>query len=214
MNAAKAKIRSHATTRKKGKRSLILTAKQRRFVDAYVKAGCVDPEAAAIVAGYSPKTAGDQARQTLAKAHIKQIVAKAQRRAADKADVKAAEVVREWARIAFADVRDLLSVAEGKVKVKPSDQWPERASRAVAEVRQLNGGGITLKLHSKTNALDSLGRYLGILADKTKNEHTGPDGGPILVKALLGVTELSDEELQVKAREALRVIEGTNPTKK
>lgn len=174
-----------------------LTAKQQRFVEEYL----VDSNGAqaAIRAGYAPRYADRQASDLLGNPRVQAAVEAGRRRLADKADIEALDVVREWARLGTSDIRDLVEVKGGAVVVKPSAEWSDNAARAVVEVTETvteNGGTIKLKLHPKLGALDSLGKMLRLLVDRRKVEHTGKDGGPIQVQQDdEDLSALTDEEL-------------------
>lgn len=81
-------------------------AREARFVEEYV--ACLNATQAAIRAGYSKRTAKQQASRLLTRQHVAAAVQEAQERHAAKVDVKADEVIRELKVMAFArdDIRD------------------------------------------------------------------------------------------------------------
>lgn len=85
-----------------------LTPKQRRFVNEY----CVDENAtqAAIRAGYSENGAGQQAHLLLKNIEIAGAIAERMEEVAVAASVTPEMVLREWAKIAFADPNELVDV--------------------------------------------------------------------------------------------------------
>lgn len=85
-----------------------LTPKQRRFVNEY----CVDENAtqAYIRAGYSPEGAGPSAHALLKNPKVKDAIAERMEECAVAASVTPEMVLREWAKIAFADPNELVNV--------------------------------------------------------------------------------------------------------
>ena len=83
-----------------------MTDKQDRFCEEYM----IDLNAtqAAIRAGYSPKTAREQAPRLLANVSIQNRIAQLQAEQSRRTGVSADRVVRELAKIAFANASDLI----------------------------------------------------------------------------------------------------------
>jgi phage terminase small subunit len=98
-------------------------------------------------------------------------------------------IVAEYVKIAFADAGDFFDWGPDGVRVKDkSDLTPEQRA-VISEVSQTiteAGGTIRVKLHSKLDALEKLGRHLG--AWKADNEQQGKAAGEAMAK------ELSDLE--------------------
>jgi phage terminase small subunit len=96
-------------------------------------------------------------------------------------------VLDELAAIAFLDIREIVRwesqlIEEdvnddgGKVRVNKeirtntvllvsSDKLPEHVARAVCEIKQGAKGGVSIKTSNKLNALEKIGRYLGMWND-------------------------------------------------
>ena len=85
-----------------------LTPKQRRFVNEY----CVDENAtqAYIRAGYSQEGAGPSAHALLKNTKVKEAIAERMADVAVAASITPEMVLREWAKIAFADPNELVNV--------------------------------------------------------------------------------------------------------
>lgn len=149
-----------------------LSGKRAAFVREYLKD--LNGAAAAMRAGYcvgSPDSAKVTASRLLTDANVAAAVAEAQAKAAERCDVTVDRVVREYARIAFARVTDFLEFEPGKISLKSSAQLTESAIAAIAEIREHaatenDSRTISFKLHSKTAALEALGRHLGMFNDK------------------------------------------------
>ena len=100
-------------SRKKG-----LTPKQERFVAEYQ----VDLNAtqAAIRAGYSERTASAIGFENLSKPEIAERISVVRNRLAQKVEVTQERVLRELARVAFSDVRNLFTWDEDRACFIPS----------------------------------------------------------------------------------------------
>ena len=135
-------------------------------------------EKAMLAAGYSPGAAkgkvvrwtgtdgsrckGSPTKHPVVAAFLEEIRAAA----SEKASVTVARVLEEYARIAFGDIRALLEVTAKGVTFHPSEEWTDDEAARVAEVKQDKDGNISLKMHSKTHALDMIGKHLGMFVDR------------------------------------------------
>lgn len=146
-----------------------LTPKQERFVEEYL----VDLNAtqAAIRAGYSPKSANEIAAENLAKpsirARIDQAIAERSRRTGINQD----RVIRELARIALVNPRDVINFNEATVNEYASeDDLAAIQSVKVKSSSSENGEMIEreVRLNDKIKALELLGKHLGMFKDKVE----------------------------------------------
>jgi len=171
----KAKGRLGARRRGKQPSERPPTAQQQRFAEEVAKGDCTQKEAAKR-AGYSARTAEKIASQLLDNPRVAALVQQLREKAIERAEIDAEKVIREWGRLGFSDIRDVVEVTARGVRVRPSAEWPEDAARAVMEVSETvteSGGTVRLKLHPKLGALDSLGKFLQLLVDRSKVEHSG-----------------------------------------
>jgi phage terminase small subunit len=94
-------------------------------------------------------------------------------------------IVAEYVKIAFADAGDFFDWGPDGVKVKDkADLTPEQRA-VIAEVSQTiteAGGTIRVKLHNKLDALEKLGRHLGVF--KVDNEQQGKAAGEAIAKEM------------------------------
>lgn len=166
-----------------------LTAKQERFCRAYV-ANNGNGHKAALTAGYSPASAQDSAYENLHRpavaARIKTLTAKA----LAKFDTDGDRILQELVIIGLANIADYVECEAGKpVRVKPFDEMPFGATRAIKRIKETrtlvetitteNGAKetkvmdsrIEIEFHSKENALELLARKYEVLkpaeVDKT-----------------------------------------------
>lgn len=166
---------------------MALNAKQARFVEEYP----VDLNAtkAAERAGYSKKTAYSQGQRLLKHVEVAAAIAEAFEKRSKRLDVTQDRVVRELARIAFADIRDLFTWDEERACYVPSENLTDDQAAAISSIeaettRYTNENDETetkiklkLRTYDKKGALDSLARHLGMFIER--HEHTGRDGGPL-----------------------------------
>ncbi|HYF55927.1 MAG TPA: terminase small subunit [Salinarimonas sp.] len=156
-----------------------LTPKQARFVEEYLID--LNGTQAAIRAGYSPKTANEQAARLLANASVAAAVAEAQQARSERTQITQDRVLKEYARLAFSDMRNLMAWDAQGMSLKTSADLSEDVAACVAEVTQTvtkDGGSMKLKVHDKKGALDSVAKHLGMFVER----HAGADGGPMIVE--------------------------------
>ncbi len=137
-----------------------MNERQRRFVRAYAQ----DPDGykAAARAGYSP-TAKSYASTLLRKPAIAAEIAAREAARAERRRVTADRVLEEFARIAFADIRDYATWGPDGVSLRAADEIADGDSAAIVEVSVSSRGKTPrLKLHDKKAALNALARHLGL----------------------------------------------------
>lgn len=141
-----------------------LNIQQQRFVDEYL---CdLNATQAAIRAGYSVKTAGSQGGRLIKSGPVADAIKVALAERSRRTGITADRVLREYARIAFAKVPDIIGWdAQGNVQLRASVDISEDDAAAIAEVTQTptpHGMKLSVKLHSKDAALRALSAHLGI----------------------------------------------------
>ncbi len=160
-----------------GKPRQRLTPKQRKFLLEYQ----IDfnGSEAAIRAGYSPKTAKETAYKLLRHRLIEAALRQDQNRLAQKLEMKAEDVAREFVKIARANVTDYLTFGPDGVQLKESAALAPEHLSAIAEVREVFGAegrrGVAFKLHSKLDALQALGKHLGMFVERHEHEVKSAD---------------------------------------
>ena len=167
-----------------GKRHTSLTAKRLAFAREYVKDS--NGTQAAIRAGFSVKSAKCIASQLLRDPLVCGEVLRRTRAISVKTDVTAEKVLRELAKVGFANLADMVRVEVRRLgkaemtelRILPTDVLTPDQRAAIAEISETENG-IRIKLHDKTKALELLGKYLALFTDRT--EVTGADGGPLVV---------------------------------
>ena len=148
-----------------------MTPKQAMFVQEYL----IDLNAtrAAIAAGYSPKTAYSIGQRLLKHVEIQGALEEAMKKREQRTEITQDRILRELARIAFADPRNVFEWGPGGVTLRDSASLSDDDAAAVAEVSQTitdSGGSTKGKMYDKQRALELLGRHLGMFAEKKQIE--------------------------------------------
>lgn len=146
-----------------------LTPKQQAFVAEYL----VDLNAtqAAIRAGYSAKTAEQQASRLLSHVKVAEAIAERMKERASRTEITQDRVLKEYARLAFFDPRKLF---DSTGRPKAIHELDDDTAAVVAGLDVVNVGNAELgegevlkfKLADKKGALDSVARHLGMFNDK------------------------------------------------
>ncbi|MVB09408.1 Terminase small subunit [Caprobacter fermentans] len=105
-----------------------MTNKQKRFCEEYL----IDLNAtqAAIRAGYSPAAASDIGSENLRKPQIRARIDKALAEQSKRTGVTVDRVVRELARVAFANSQDVIDFDSATIKAGPPGTIPPRFPRS------------------------------------------------------------------------------------
>lgn len=145
-----------------------LNDKQKRFVAEYL----IDLNAtqAAIRAGYSEKTARQQASDLLSKPNIQAAISKAMESRSKRTEVNGDRILLELARIGLSDVTKVAQIMRRKdvtsLSLTPTSEWDDDTRAAVSEISEtVNESGqrtIKVKHHPKLPALAMLVRHLGL----------------------------------------------------
>lgn len=145
---------------KKSKLAVVVkprTPRQENFCLEYIKD--FNGTQAAIRAGYSKKTANEQAVRLLANISVQKRISELKARAIQKTDITLKRVLDELGKIAFSNISDFLEFGPGKLLLKESGTMDRDVLSCIAEVSETAKRGIKFKLHDKAKALDSLKQY-------------------------------------------------------
>ncbi len=159
-----------------------LTAKQMRFVDEYLVDFNVTQ--AAIRAGYRAGSAHQCGWQNMKKLEIQTEISRRQKDLQKRTEVTQDRVVRELARVAFADAASHVRVRLREVpcpdgtrarvpvvEVKPTAELTDDQRAAIAQIKQ-GANGIEVKMYDKIKALELLGKHIGMFNDKLELKAT------------------------------------------
>jgi phage terminase small subunit len=153
-----------------------LTDKQQRFVDEYL----IDLNAtqAAIRAGYSEKTAEQQAYQLLQKTSVQEAIASGKQSRSEKTAIDAAYVLT---RLVEIDQMDVLDILDDAGNVLPVRQWPKCWRRTISgiDVNEIMSGDVEsvikkIKWPDKVKNLELIGKHVDVQAFK---DQLGVSGG-------------------------------------
>ncbi|MCL9971119.1 terminase small subunit [Anoxybacillus kestanbolensis] len=144
-----------------------LTEKQKRFADEYL----IDLNAtqAAIRAGYSPRSAAEQASRLLKNAKVRAYIDERMAELSKRTGVNQERILRELARIAFVNAPDLINMADATVREDATvDDMAAIASVRVKVIPTENGQGIEreIRLADKIRALDLLGKRFAMWTER------------------------------------------------
>ena len=138
--------------------------KQQRFCEEYIID--LNGTKAAIRAGYSERTAASIAEQLLRKLDIQEFISKLKAKRSKRTEVTADRVIKELAKIGFANISDYIEENNTVTKIKKLSRRKSAAVSAIEITETEFEGGVKktvkFKLHDKISALTNLGRHLGI----------------------------------------------------
>lgn len=136
-----------------------LTDKQKAFVNEYLID--LNSTQAAIRAGYSKKNADKIGSQLLGKTRVSEEIRKAMAKREKRTEITQDRVLKELAIIGFAKVTDYVSVQNGSVLIRNTDDIDEEKLSAIAGIKK-NQFGIEVKFHDKVKSLELIGEHLGM----------------------------------------------------
>lgn len=152
-----------------------LTPKQERFCNEYL----IDLNAtqAAIRAGYSELGARVEGHRLLTNANIQDFISELNIERQESTGISAKRVIEELAKIAFSDIREMLTVDNALADVKQLDDNVAGAISSVKITEDKSMGEVIgetkeIKLWDKLRALDSLGKHFGIFERDNSQKKT------------------------------------------
>jgi len=175
-----------------------LTLKQELFVKEYL----IDFNGtrAAIAVGYSKKSAREAASEMLTKPNISKALSVEVSKLKAMKDVETEKIITELKKLAFADIKDLLSFDKDGVTFKNSNEVDgtliQSVSSTTTEYTNSKTGDVTkkttlsLRLWDKPKALEMLARYKAMFSD------TNPKG-------VVNVNEVKTVIIQVYKNESI-----------
>lgn len=153
-----------------------LTPQQKKYVREYLFDLSVTK--AAIRAGYSIKTAAFSGSRLMGDPRVKEAIKEAQTELGDKTGITPERILQEYAKIAFANIKDYMSQNEDGETVVDLEAISRDAAAAITEINVENTrtkSGVIKKIKvkpaDKIAALTQLGKHLGMF--KEQIEHSG-----------------------------------------
>lgn len=151
---------------------MALTPKQERFCEEYIID--LNGAAAARRAGYSEKTAHEQAAQLLAKLSIQQKISELRKGISDNNGNLIQKVIDELVKVGFSNIQDYIGAGNSVVDMSSIDEGKAAAVSSVKKSLTVFEGGtketVEFKLWDKLSALEKLGKHLGIFEADNKQK--------------------------------------------
>jgi len=166
-----------------------LTEQKRLFIDEYLANKCTNATKAAIAAGYSEHSAKKLASRLLACPAVQEELQRHRAAAEERTLVTAERVLREYARIAFANPSSFLPKEDGGLTLADLQAMSEDDLAAITELTAYTHNDKTtykVRLQNKIPALDALARYLGL--NEKDNKQRGIDS-EFWTRLIAGVSE-------------------------
>lgn len=160
--------------------ALELNPQERRFVDEFLID--LNGAAAARRAGYTEKSSRSIASKLLTKDNVVAAVQQAMQKRSERTFISQDRVLKEFARIAFSNMRDFARWGASGVDFKEAEEISEDDAACIKEINETtdeHGGSLKIKLHDKHPALVWLAKHLGL-------EGPGKEG--------LDISKLTDQE--------------------
>lgn len=196
-----------------------MDAREQRFVEEYVID--MDPQRAAIAAGYSATTARNKAytwvsRSQPVKPHVMAAIKELMREKADRTQITADMVMKRWWDLANANPNELIEhrrvccrhcYGEGhRFQWKDEAEWEEACQRAQAEDRSpptnKGGFGFNPTLHPHPHCPDCFGEGYGqVFAKDTRNLSPG-------AQALYAGVKQTKEGFEIKMHDPSKALEN------
>ena len=151
-----------------------LSEQRQRFVDEYLID--LNGTQAAIRAGYSVKTAQEQASRLLSNVMVQQAIAKRMAERSKRTGINQDRVVLELAKIALVKMTDVVD-SHGRIKDDATDDDLACIESVKYKCSESDTGSSVereVKLASKLKALELLGKHLGMWNDKLDVNITQP----------------------------------------
>lgn len=190
-----------------------LTWAHERFALEYIKR--YDKTAAALAAGYSEKTAGQQGYQLANRPDIKKRVSELQQNIAELAGITPLMVANELAAIAFTNMSDIFADWTERQNYDDLDDVQKKAIKTIEfrkEVRSVPTQGdeeinieietVKVVMHDKLKAIELLCKNLGFtMADTVNLNHTLPPDATINIVVNSSGVPLADSENEEPKRD-------------
>jgi phage terminase small subunit len=194
---------------------MALTLQQERFVLAYLAEE--NATKAAIMAGYSPKTATMQGSRLLTHDEVRAKIDAGFAKQREKFQRKIEKTLitkEQWLSMlleiasasmdTYAPTRPIHDangrVVGTQVDFIPTDQRPKGSGRAIRKIAQSASGAIAIELHPKMPALELIGKHMNWIKDQI--EHSGSIGAPTPTLDEAGLKALfADPKTMALARE-------------
>ena len=131
-----------------------LNEKQQRFCEYYLTNQ--NAKIAAIKAGYDVSNTSSGYMGLKNNEQCRIYIAWLKVRIINRQMIAAADIIDEWARIAFSDITDFVNIYPHSISLKPANEMDGQLVKSIKSGRD----GISIELHDKMKALDNLIKYV------------------------------------------------------
>ena len=148
--------------------TMAMTPKKRRFCVEYLKDW--NATQAAIRAGYSEHTARAAGSRLFTDVDVKAELCRVRDEilGTEKEQLQY-YVLQQLKKMAGSNITDVANITNNTMKVKDTDLLPKDIQESIEEIsetRTKEGGSLKIKMHSKSKALELLGKYAGMFDSK------------------------------------------------
>jgi phage terminase small subunit len=160
-----------------------MRARHRIFIAEYL--ADADRGKAAIRAGYGPENASYVAYRLLQNESVRAALEAELTARAARTGITAERVLREYARIAFADIRAYARWGPDGVTLRAGAELSDDDAAAIAELAGAGEDGEPgkrIRLHDKRRALDMIARHLGLFDRRRAGEVEAAGARAILMR--------------------------------
>lgn len=147
-----------------------MTEKQKKFADEYlIDLNATRAYKAAYKSVKNDNSAMAGASRMLRNVKVATYIEEKMAERAERTEIKQDDVVKELAKIGFAQITDYVEVQNingfEKVIIKPTDEIEKEKIGAIARIKE-GQNGIEIKMNDKVKALELLGKHLGMFTEK------------------------------------------------
>ena len=147
-----------------------MTEKQKKFADEYlIDLNATRAYKAAYKSVKNDNSAMAGASRMLRNVKVATYIEEKMAERAERTEIKQDDVVKELAKIGFAQITDYVEVQNingfEKVIIKPTDEIEKEKIGAIAGIKE-GRNGIEIKMNDKVKALELLGKHLGMFTEK------------------------------------------------
>lgn len=183
-----------------------LTAKQRRFVEAYVGEAKFCAAAAARIAGYSERSARELGRRLRRDTAVAAAIAERMSELA----MASGEVLARLTEIARNDAAEFIQTGDDGAAYVDLDAIAKAGKLRLIRGLRRTDFGLQIELMDAQAALVTLAKHHGLLVER--HELSGPGGAPIpLALSLMGATD-ADEINRLLAEARADLADGSLPS--
>ena len=141
-----------------------LTERERKFCEYYIAKNNI--KLSAIKAGYAPGSAHYVGWRVRNKTLCNRYICWLKMRISKSCHIEAVDLVDMYARIAFADITDVVTVKDGKLKIVDSELMDGQIIKKIKQGRD----GITVELEDRAWAMKKLEAYFDVIPKDWKQQ--------------------------------------------